>query len=144
MLKIEVITDLTDEPVSLEDVKAMLRITGNGHNAALLSMITMARKYLEGVLNKSLGEKTLKLTSDDEYDTYNLPYGPNQVITDEDEDDDGNYVYTYTTGYETVPDDIKMLLMEVIKYWFDIDDIGAELPKSIQNLIAVNTTTPML
>ena len=144
MLKIEVITDLTDEPVSLAEVKAMLRITGSGHDSVILSMITMARKYLEGALNKSLGEKTLKLTCDDEYEEYDLPYGPNQTITDEDEDDDDNYVYTYTTGYETVPDDIKMLLMLTIKYWYDIDDIGAELPKSIQNLIATNTTTPML
>ena len=142
MLKIEVITDLTDEPVSLAEVKAMLRITGSGHDSVILSMITMARKYLEGVLNKSLGQKTLKVTSDDKYEAYDLPYGPNQVVTNEDDDD--NYVYTYTTGYETVPDDIKILLMQTIKYWHDIDDIGAELPKSIQNLIAVNTTTPML
>lgn len=142
MLNIEVITDLTDEPVSLPEVKAMLRITGSGHDSVILSMITIARKYLEGALNKSLGQKTLKVTSDDKYEAYDLPYGPNQVITDE--DDDEYYVYTYTTGYETVPDDIKMLLMQVIKYWHDIDDIGTELPKSIQNLIAINTTTPML
>ena len=142
MLNIEVITDLTDEPVSLAEVKAMLRITGSGHDSVILSMITMARKYLEGALNKSLGQKTLKVTSDDEYEAYDLPYGPNQVVTDE--DDDEYYVYTYTTGYETVPDDIKILLMQTIKYWHDIDDVGTELPRSIQNLIAVNTTTPML
>lgn len=144
MLKIDVITDLTDEPVTLTEVKAMLRITGTGHDVALASMITMARKYLESALNQSLGAKTLELTSDDEYEEYELPYGPNQTVTDEDEDSDDNYIYTYTTGFDAVPEHVKMLLMQIIKYWYDIDDMGADLPNSIQNLIAINTTRPML
>ena len=144
MLKIEVITDLTDEPVSLAEVKAMLRITGSGHDSVILSMITSARKYMEKALGKSLGEKTLKLTCDDEYKEYDLPYGPNQVITDEDEDDDGNYVYTYTTGYKEVPQDYKEGIIIRIKMIYDGDDLAVGIPDRLREIIVLNTNCPML
>ena len=143
-MKIEIITDIAEEPVSLSEVKTMLRITGSGHDSTVQSMIVAARKYFEKALQKSLGEKTLKVTSKDELEASDLPYGPNQEVTDAICDADGNHIYTYTTGYEEVPADIKQGIIYLIKYWYDIDDVAGTVPESVEKIIAVNTELPML
>ena len=143
-MKIEIITDIAQEPVSLSEGKTMLRITGNGHDSAVQSMIVAARKYFERALSKSLGEKTLKVTSKDELEVDDLPYGPNQEVIDAVCDAGGNYIYTYTTGYEEVPADIKQGIINLIKYWYDIDDVAGTVPESVEKIIALNTELPML
>lgn len=142
-MKIEIITDLAQEPVTLEQVKSMLRITGNGHDGALISMIVSARKYMEKALSKSLGVKTIRVTSGDELIADDLPYGPNQTIVTEAEIND-DYVYTYTAGFEEVPEDIKQGIMYLVKHWYDIDDTSALVPDAVKNIIALNTELPML
>ena len=143
-MRIQILTDIATEPVTLTELKAALRVTGNGHDATLTSMITAARKYMEKAIQKSLGERTIKVTSEDELEDYELPYGPNQTITDEDTDDDDNYIYTYTTGFDEVPEDIKQGIMYLVKHWYDIDDVAAPVPASVEKIISLNVETPML
>ena len=142
-MKIEIITDIAQEPVTLEQVKSMLRITGNGHDGALMSMIVSARKYMEKALSKSLGVKTIKVTSEDELEAEDLPYGPNQTIVTEAEIND-DYVYTYTAGFVDIPDDVKHGIILLIKHWYDIDDVAESVPEAVKNIIALNTELPML
>lgn len=143
-MRIEIITDITVEPITLVEVKAALRVTGNGHDATLQSMIPAARKYMEKALQKSLGEKTIKVTSEDELEYYELPYGPNQTITLEELDADDNYVYTYTAGFDVVPEDIIQGLFLKIKMLYDGDDLATGIPERLKEIIAVNVDLPML
>jgi len=140
-MKIEIITDVTTEPITLSEVKGMLRVTGNAHDTPLTSMITSARVYMERALNKNLAVKTMKVTTDEELDE--LPYGPvNTLISAE--EDDGDYIYTYTSGYTALPEDIKQGLFYLIKHWFDIDDVASAVPESVNRVIQLNTNCPML
>jgi hypothetical protein len=143
-MKIEIVTDITIEPVTLQEVKDALKITGTGHDDELGRLITDARKYVEKAIDQSVLERELKVTSDIELDEWDMPFGP--VIGDvtDSTDDDYNYVYEYSAGYDETPADIRRLIILIIKYWYDIDDIAQPLPEVVKNLICANTRNPML
>ena len=136
-MKVEVITDLAQEPVTLEGAKKMCRITGNGHDFEIGGLIKSARVFMEWQLNMSLGEKEYKVTIDRELSKDELPYGPVTEITAEGEDD-GVYTYEYKAGI-VCPEDIRQGIYFLVKHWFDIDDVSAELPRALQTLIASKT-----
>ena len=142
-MKVEIITDIAAEPVTLDEVKAFLRVTGSGHDALLVKTMKGAREYLEKATNLSFGEKVLKVTVDYELPEELLPYGPVIDVTDEDSDDD-YYYYTYEAGYTELPEDLKTGLKMVIKHWYDADDISVDVPKVIKSIIQANDRNMML
>jgi len=141
-MNVEIITDITTEPVSIDEVKAALKITGSGHDDDLEDMISDARRYIERATDSSVSERSLKVTSELDLEEYELPFGP--VIGDvtESTDTNGNYIYEYSAGYDPTPPDMKRLILEVIKYWYDIDDVSADLPVAIKKKIQLLTRNP--
>ena len=141
-MKIELIEDIENEPVSLAELKAFMKVTGSAHDSILQAMNTSARVYLEKATGLSFAPKTLKVTSDYKLEEWELPYGPVNEITDEEEGDD--YTYTYTTGYDDLPDDLKLGIKMTVKHWYDIDDIAAEVPNAVKKIVQINQETPIL
>ena len=145
MKETTVTTDTVGLPVTLAEVKAHLVIDADftADDTLLTAYITASRQLLEKHTNRSFGAKTLKCYTD----LYELTllYGPNQVITgilDEDGEalvldtdyevnlssenlkvtiSGGNSPYriTYTAGYTTLPEALKMAIKEQVKYFYN-------------------------
>ena len=139
---VEIVTDIAGEPVTLEEVKAALRITGSAHDDDLEHLISAARTFVERATDSSVSERELKVTNDLELEEYELPFGPIVGSVTDSTDTDGNYIYEYTAGYDPLPYDFERLIMDVIKYWYDIDDSSTELPVSIKKKIQLLTRNP--
>jgi len=141
-MKVEIVTDITTEPVTLTEVKNYLKITGSGHDDDLEDMISDARRYVERATDSSVSERSLKVTSDLEMEEWELPFGP--VIGDvkDSTDSDSNYIYEYSAGYDPTPPDMKRLILDVIKWWYDIDDMAVPFPNVIKNKIQLLTRNP--
>jgi len=82
-LQTRIYTDLTTEPVSVDEAKNFCRVTGSQDDALIATLITAARQGLEKFCNSSFGTKTLHAiwvlpTEDDEYE---LPYGPHIAVS---------------------------------------------------------------
>jgi len=147
-MKIEIITDIALEPVTLEEVKEALKIYGTGHDADLSRLISDARDDIEQAIDTSVTERTIKVISDVELEDWELPLGPVSNIV-ESTDSDDNYIYDYTGGPSVCPPRIKRLILDYIKYKYDIDDLighisgSGSLPESIKNRIQLFTRQPM-
>lgn len=91
-MQITTIQDVTTEPVTLSEIKAVLKIDPDytSQDQYLLSLATSVRERLEGLLNLSLGVKTLRLVWDG--CRIELPYGPVNSVPDSEN-------YTYQNGY---------------------------------------------
>lgn len=91
-MQITTIQDVTTEPVALSEIKAVLKIDPDytSQDQYLLSLATSVRERLEGLLNLSLGVKTLRLVWDG--CRIELPYGPVTNVHDSE-------YYTYQNGY---------------------------------------------
>ncbi len=139
---VEIITDITTEPVTLTEVKNYLRITGSGHDDDLEDMISDARKYVERATDSSVSERSIKVTNELELENYELPFGPIIGSVSDSTDSDDNYVYEYSAGYDPTPPDMKRLILDVIKWWYDVDDMAADLPRVIKNKIQLLTRNP--
>ena len=61
-MKLECIVQPEQEPLTLTDVKAYLRIDGDTEDALLASLISAAREYCESYQHRAYGEQTLRLT----------------------------------------------------------------------------------
>jgi hypothetical protein len=105
-------------------------------------MITDARKYVERATDSSVSTRSIQVTNELELEDYELPFGPIIGDTTDTTDTDGNYVYTYSAGYDPTPPDMKRLILDIIKYWYDIDDVSAELPRSIKKKIQLLNRNP--
>lgn len=60
-----VIVDSIQEPVSLSEVKAQLRVTGSAEDTLLTLYIQAARRYVEKQANITIHQKTLELVAED-------------------------------------------------------------------------------
>lgn len=142
-MKVKIITDIILEPITLEEVKEALKISGTGHDTELERLISDARAYIERAIDTSVLERTLEVTSEDELEEWELPFGPVSNLV-ETTDSDDNYVYTYTGGEVDCPADIKRLITMLIKHWYDIDDEASALPEVIKKEIQLRTRQPGL
>ena len=131
-MKVTVTTDLTTEPVTIDEAKLWMRIVDYTTDDDLITeLITSTRKHLEKYTGLSFGEKTIEAIMTNDRFTFELPYGPvitvssvekwdgDEWITLVDETDyyvvdDCLQVYsyskfrvTYTAGYEELPEDLK-------------------------------------
>ena len=142
-MKVEIVTDITVEPITLEEIKEALKITGMGHDTELSRLITDCRAFIEKAIDTSVLEREIKVTSDIALEEWELPLGPVSNLT-ETTDSDNNYVYEYTGGNSICPATIQRLITDYIKYCYDIDDEARELPIHIQKQIQLLTRQPGL
>lgn len=91
-MQITTIQDVATEPVTLAEIKAVLKIDPDytSQDQYLLSLYVAVRERLEGLLNLSLGVKKLRLTWDG--CRIELPYGPVTSVPDSE-------YYTYQNGW---------------------------------------------
>ena len=92
-IQYSVVTDLTTEPVTIDDFKLWARIDWNTEDSELGRILKEARQYLEAFTQKSFGEKTIKLTALNLPKNYRLMMGPVASIT--------------TAGYDSLGDILK-------------------------------------
>ena len=142
-MKIVITSDITLEPVTLEEVKDALKISGTGHDTELERLITDCRMLIEKAIDTSVSEREITVTNDTELEEWELPLGPVSNLV-ESTDADDNYVYSYTGGDTDCPADIKRLITMYIKHVYDIDDQAAALPKEITRMIKLLTRQPGL
>ena len=142
-MKVEIVTDITVEPITLEEVREALKITGTGHDTELGRLITDCRAFIEKAIDTSVLPRTIEVTSDIELEDWELPLGPVSNIV-ETTDSDDNYIYTYTGGDTTCPATIQRLITDYIKYVYDIDDEAKQLPLYISKQIEILTRQPGL
>ena len=74
MIQTRVITDLIQEPVSLQEAKAFMEIDFNDFDALILRLIKQARRSSENYTGLSYGKKEIQLVSNQA--KVQIPYGP--------------------------------------------------------------------
>jgi len=144
-MKVRIVTDIELEPVTLEEVKEALKISGSGHDTELEYLITDVRQRVERSIDTSVSTRTLEVTNDLTLEEFELPFGPVSDLAltyGTDWDDDTTYIYTYTGGETDCPAAIKRLILSMIKYVYDIDDEAKELPNDIKKQIQLLTRQP--
>ena len=139
-MKVVITTDITLEPLTLEEVKEALKISGSGHDTELERLITDCRMFIEKAIDTSVSEREIEVTSDTELEEWELPLGPVSNLV-ESTDADDNYVYSYTGGATDCPADIKRLITDRIEYVYDKCENEA-LAKSIMTQIQLLTRQP--
>jgi len=139
-MKVVITTDITLEPLTLEEVKEALRVSGSGHDTELERLITDCRMFIEKAIDTSVSEREIEVTSDTELEEWELPLGPVSNLV-ESTDADDNYVYSYTGGDTDCPADIKRLITDRIEYVYDKCENEA-LAKSIMTQIQLITRQP--
>ena len=140
-MKIVITTDIALEPVTLEEVKEALKVSGTGHDTELERLITDCRQFIEKAIDTSVSEREITVTNDTELEEWELPLGPVSNLV-ESTDADDNYVYSYTGGDTDCPADVKRLITMYIKHVYDIDDQASSLPKEIARMIKLLTRQP--
>lgn len=100
--KTVVSTHPSDEPVTLEDVKDALRISGSDHDSALENLIQQARKYVEFHTGRALVTQTRKLYLDSWDTEISLPFPPLQSVSSIKYRDTSNVEQTLAASNYTV------------------------------------------
>ena len=135
-----------NEPITLEQAKAFLRVDGNGDDVLITSLISQVRELAETYLNMSIIETTVSLLASPRQELI-LPFGPVQTVTSvKDVDDEdvsyhwngfyikfdqgtvsvtgGNAMYvetitTYTTGLPTISAGLELGLLEAMSWLYE-------------------------
>lgn len=133
-MEIKIVTDISVEPVTLQEAKDYLRISNDAENSLIQELITSARQRLEKFTNLSFGVKTLKCRWDYVNGWVEIPYQPNAVIsacvndanvalTYETKGLEYKYLYcnnatgvtiTYTAGFTTLPKALKVAILKEV------------------------------
>lgn len=140
ILSIETTVDVVTECISLAEAKAHLRVdftqTDNDNDITRLKKV--ARIQVENQINKGLGQRTLKVGVRNDLGNFKLPFGPVSSVTSVKDVDQVTLdttaysikngvletvftqpVYvTYVTGYSTVPEDYKQMILERLAYLY--------------------------
>lgn len=72
----KILTDISTEPVTLEEAKAHLVVDFSEDDALLTGKIKAAREWLEQYTGLAFAQKTIKVQYDSTDDNYLLPIGP--------------------------------------------------------------------
>jgi hypothetical protein len=139
VLSVEIITDVTSEPVSTADIKTHLRVQHSAEDTYIAQLAKECREELEEELNVAFAYKTIKVRVVNKQGSIRLPLwthnGELIEITDQDgevisedayEFYDGvlvtrftDPVYVeYTTGFSTLPNKYKKMLKERVAYGY--------------------------
>ena len=73
-----------EEPVSLAEAKAFLKVDGNAEDSLIMTLIGAARLHVEGVTGKALLAQSWRVVLDDwpDYGIVKLPVSPLMAITE--------------------------------------------------------------
>lgn len=138
MLNIEILEVLGTEPVTLAEAKEYCRIDNDytGEDLLLEDLIKSSRIALENFANISIIEKRIKVFSDTDKTLW-LPFSPVidvESITNNSGDpiefdasikyklklgQAGPYYITYTAGFITIPQDIKLAVLKQVLTDYD-------------------------
>jgi len=143
----KLIVNPTDsEPITLDTAKEYLQVDGNHDDPLLSRLIKASRQYIETVCGISIIEKQIELETHDFDSPYLLPYGPVKSATvlqvdGSDVELTGDYVHNsgsvliaeYTTGYDTLPEDLETAIIEVLKIYYDARGTNTEIPVFLQH-----------
>lgn len=144
MLDIKISVEAVSELITRSEAKKHCLITHTDDDTYIDALITQCRKAIENYCSVKIGTQTLIVTADlCGYEETILPYGPNQSVsevtykngtsystatlnTDYEIDGqfqktfipyfDARYKITYTTGYTSLPDDLKLAILNEIAY----------------------------
>jgi len=132
--QIEILTDLTTEPVTLQEAKDYMRISSDSENDLIEELITSARERIEKYTGLSLGLKTLKAYWFYFHVPAEIPYGPVTAINSVVDDNDVELEYTarglqyktleaystqglaieYEAGFTIVPKGLKLAILKQV------------------------------
>jgi uncharacterized phiE125 gp8 family phage protein len=143
ILDVNITTDLTIEPLLVKEAKDYLHIDFDNDDIFLSTLISSSRKALEKFTGLSFGAKTIMVYVDLS-EELEIPYGPvNSVtlvrkwtgdssfdtITDYvlkgsqfkrfDPGVCGEYEITYTAGYSTLPEDLRLAILTEVAYRYE-------------------------
>lgn len=79
-MKVSIVEETENEPVSLEEMKAWLKLEIDDDDSVITSLITASRQHCENELNKSLVSQTLLATFDGFSVVLDLPFPPIESI----------------------------------------------------------------
>ena len=140
-MKYTVTTPPRTEPLSLEDVKAHLRITPGDDSedtTVLMPLISAAREYCEGYTGRALASQTITAYPETTTGRIYLPRPPVTAITSvtaggepAEYVDNHNLGYitltrsypddvvvVYTTGQATIPKTVRQAMLLLIGHWY--------------------------
>jgi uncharacterized phiE125 gp8 family phage protein len=132
--QIEILTDLTTEPVTLQEAKDYMRISSNAEDDLIEELITSARERIEKYTGLSLGLKTLKAYWFYFHIPAEIPYGPVTAINSVVDDNDVELEYTarglqyktleaystqglaieYEAGFAVAPKGLKLAILKQV------------------------------
>jgi uncharacterized phiE125 gp8 family phage protein len=132
--QVEIVTDLTTEPVTLQEAKNYMRISSNAEDALIGELITSARERIEKFTGLSLGEKTLRAYWFYFHIPQEIPYGPVTLIDSVVNDEDVALEYTarglqykmlesysttgltieYEAGFAVAPKGLKLAILKQV------------------------------
>jgi uncharacterized phiE125 gp8 family phage protein len=108
-MKVEVISDMVSEPVSLTEIKNWLRIKDfTDDDNLLIELSKSTRKHLEKFTGLSFGIKTLESIVDVDREKIELPYSPVASIT-------SVYELNYENAWELLDVSDYKLIGDVLK-----------------------------
>lgn len=154
---LRIITQPTEEPVTVAEIKSHLRIDTSDDDLMLGAMITAAREECEHLLERALAPQTVQLLLDEFPDDIPLPLPPlRSVVSVEYAATDGTTVTMpsedYTTDLGLEPS--WLLLAADADDWPETDDVAnavtvtyqcgytaAECPKAIKQWIMLRVGT---
>lgn len=137
---IEIVTDVSVEPIALDEVKRHCRVDFDDENVYLQGLISEAREQVEDEVNLALASKTIKVGIRNERGNFKLPYwtpeGEIIELTDKEDAviDAASYdvfngiletcysdlvFMKYTTGYTTCPTKYKRMMLERVAYLYN-------------------------
>lgn len=151
LLATEVLQNYTTEPVSVADAKAYMKVNFTDDDDLIESLIANAIRWLENYTGRSFGQRsmmyTVEMTAGEWYrlpeplvsldavnfenETMNFSQvgtaGPNVKVPF-----DGVFDIYFTTGYTTIPDDIRNDILAITAYTYqnrgiDLSNEGANL-----------------
>lgn len=148
MFEVKLITDVSSELITTSEVKTHLKITYTDDDTYIGTLITKARKLIEGYCNISIGSQEREWYFDGISQTeYSIPYAPvisvDQVdiktdyatyetltVTDDYDMDGGSFLtftpfqsgrfkVAYTCGYTTLPAQLKQGWLMQCAYMYE-------------------------
>jgi len=133
-------TQPTFEPVTLNELKLHLKLSGNAEDSYLESLITAAREFLETYTQRSWCKKNYKMVVSGPVSHIEVPYADNTVENLQiNVDSDGNVVITFDAGFASaadVPKKYKQALLIYCASLYENREGEITMPPAVVNLLA--------
>ena len=143
------------EPISLAEAKAYNRVLFNAEDSTIQMLITEARETLEQATNLSIVAKTIELVNDNYRNSFRMPYGPVQSLTEcqldgvdisDSVSDNGKIAYigrgVLTAEYEAggvAYEGLRVAMLELVAFLFMNRGTSNEYPVTVKRWIMNNS-----